>query len=492
MRAVRRHVGLLWPGLGLLGSVAIAAAATRLLSRRPIPWWWRAPLLGGHSAQWHVFWGGVILLCLAWLGLGYRLGRVPQARPRDVALVAALWSIPLALGPALFSLDMYSYLAQGSLLHHGLNPYHTAPAALARWHQSRLLSAVSSTWRGTTAPYGPLFLLVSGFVAAIAGSHLTLGIELLRLPELVGVGLMAVYVPRLARALGADPTRAAWLAVASPLTLLYLVGGGHNDALMVGLMLAGVTMAVERRPLAGIALCTLAATIKLPAAAAVLVIGFVWLRSEPDRWRHVLAAGAATVAAIGLASGVLIGVGLSWVSGSLFSTPATVHLAITPSTALAVSIWELGHGVHPGLALAAHTVEHATRLLAFAVTGLICLWLGLRSTADNLVRNLGLMLIAAALGGPAAWPWYLSWGIALLACDAAMQRSRWLPVALVACAFPVMAGGQVVVALPHAPRMLAVFLVALAVVVATTARRRFSRVTPATGSFSRLPSEAAG
>ena len=38
---------------------------------------------------------------------------------------------------------------------------------------------------------------------------------------------------------------------------------------MIGLVVAGVTFAIERRLLLGIALCALAATIKLPAAAAI-------------------------------------------------------------------------------------------------------------------------------------------------------------------------------------------------------------------------------
>lgn len=495
MRAARRHLGLVWPGLGLLGSVACAGGATHLLNRRPIPWWWRLPGLHGHSAAWHLFWAGVVVLCIAWLGLGWRLRRVDGVRPREVTFVAALWALPLALGPALFSLDMYSYLAQGSLLHHGLNPYRVAPVALHRWHESRLLGAVSTNWRHTTAPYGPLFVALSAVAAAIAGPHLTLGVELLRLPELAGVALLAVFVPRLARALGADPVRASWLTVASPLVLLLLVGGGHNDALMAGLMVAGVAFAVERRPLAGLALCTLAATVKLPAIAAIAVIGIVWLRAEPRRWRHVLLAGGAIVAAIGLGTGIVVGVGVSWISGSLFSTPETVHLAITPSTAVAVAIWELGHGVHAGVSLAAQSVEHTATMVAFVVTGLVALGLCLRARMATLPRALGLMLVAAALGGPAAWPWYLSWGTVLLATDGEIQRSRWLPAVLVAAVFPVMAGGQVAIGLPQAPRMLAVYglVVGIGFVAWLRGRWTVSRAAPLpAGTLRRASSEAAG
>jgi len=100
--------------------------------------------------------------------------------------------------------------------------------------------------------------------------------------ELGGAVLLAIFVPRLARSLGADPRTALWLAVLSPLVLLQLIGAGHNDALMAGLMVAGVAFAVQGRPALGVALCAVAATVKLPAALAALFIAVVWARSMPD------------------------------------------------------------------------------------------------------------------------------------------------------------------------------------------------------------------
>lgn len=477
----RPRLALTWPLVGLLGTSASAAAATNLLAHRPIHWWWRFPLLAGHDASWHLFWAGVLVLGIAWIGLGRRVSR-GEVTVRGLVGVGVLWAIPLALGPALFSLDLYSYLADGALLHHGLNPYHVGPVALGGVGAVPVANAVSTNWLFTTAPYGPLFVWLVSPLAGIAGSHVAIGATLVRLPALGGMGLLAVFVPRLARSLGADPARAVWLGLCSPLPLLYLVGGGHNDALMAGLLVAGVWFAVERRFVAAVALCALATMVKLPAIAGVLVVAVVWLRAglaEQGGARVVIGrmlGGLLVCAAILLATGQLAGVGVSWISTGLLSTPQAAHLAITPSTVLAVTIYAIGHGgAHAGVAYAAATLESALATIALVVGAGAAAWLAWRARAASMVRMLGLILVVAALCGPVAWPWYFSWGLVLLAADAVAQRSPWLPVVAVAGAFPIMAGGQVAIPLPHAPRIFVIYalagLVAAFPVVASRVRR---------------------
>src|SRR5207302_10656689 len=151
--------------------------------------------------------------------------------------------------------------AQGTIAHLGLSPYHATPSVLGSLGHARVMNAVDPFWRHATAPYGPLFLAIMSAVAAIAGAHLVAGVLLTRLVALVGLVLVWVFAPRLARAAGADPSRALWLAALSPLVLLGLVSPSHNDLLMVGLLVAGITFAAERRPVLGIAICAIAMTI---------------------------------------------------------------------------------------------------------------------------------------------------------------------------------------------------------------------------------------
>src|ERR1700761_4383727 len=112
--------------LGLAGSVLVAYAAPRAVADPVVGWWYApaAPSGRGHSLV--LVYIGMAVLCGAWLALGRSL---PSRRA--LVWIAVAWMLPLALAPPLFSRDLYSYLAQGLILHLGLSPYHTAPAALA-------------------------------------------------------------------------------------------------------------------------------------------------------------------------------------------------------------------------------------------------------------------------------------------------------------------------------------------------------------------------
>lgn len=451
-----------WILLGCGGSLAVALAGPDVLRGRPVRWFYspHVPLRGV------VFYGGIAVLCLAWLALGRRLSGTPrdQHLVRALLWTGALWCVPLLFAPALFSRDLYSYLADGALLHHGLDPSTHAPDALAALGQHHVLDAVSPSWRHTTAPYGPAFVGAVSLVAGVAGQHLIGGVLLLRGLELAGVALLAVFVPRLARRQGADPARALWLVGLSPLVLLDLIAAGHNDALMAGLLVAGVTLALEDRPLLGIAVCALAATVKLPAAAAVVFILVAWARADPGRALRNAGLGLLVTAAVLALVSLITGLGLDWVSGSL-STPSKVRIAITPSTAFGYTVAH-AFGV-PG---SANAIESGFGVVALAITGGLGAWLLYRVRFATLVSSLGVLLLAAVLGGPAAWPWYGIWGLALLGCVGTAQAWRWLPIVIALSAFLIRSDGRLVLARATAPMMLALYAAAVAAWV--THRRR--------------------
>jgi hypothetical protein len=431
----------IWAALGLAGSVLVAVAGPHVAGG-PVRWWF------DPSLSVAVFYAGMVALAAAWLALG-RLAPTT----RQLWIVGAAWTVPLLLTAPLFSQDAYSYLAQGTLVHLGIDPYRHAPAALANAGQAHVLGAVDPFWRHTTAPYGPLFLGIVSVLVAISGAHLVLGVLLIRLLALAGIGLLAVFVPRLARGLGADPARATWW-VFSPLVLLDLVAGAHNDLLMIGLVVAGVSLAIERRLLLGVAVCALAATIKLPALAA---IPFMLVLGERRLWVRSVVVAAAVLVAVSVTTGL----GLGWISTTVFSTPDKVRLAITPATALG---WTVAQVVPVG----ARGLESAFGVVAFGLSlvfGAVLLW---RSRRQTMVRNLGVALIAVAVCGPAAWPWYLTWGLVLLAACPGIQQSRALALAVVASAFVVKVDGVLAFPLHTAPVFVVLYVAAAAVWVTRT------------------------
>ncbi len=422
------------------------------LTGRGADWWFR--ISPGHVAADVLLYLGIALLSGAWLGLGRSASGLSLTELRTVG---AVWCLPLLAGAPVFSQDVYSYLAQGTILHLGLSPYTHAPQVLASLGHSHLLAAVSPFWRHTTAPYGPAFLGLVSAIVSITGSNLIVGVLLLRGLELGGAVLLAVFIPRLARTLGADPRRALWLGALSPLVLLQLIAPAHNDALMAGLMVAGVALAVDGRPAYGIALCALAATVKLPAAVAAVFIAVVWARSMPDRSAaaRTLARSAALAVAVVVGVSVLAGVGADWISTSVFSTPERVRLAITPATAVGRTLAGLLSGA--GVAVDGRSLESALATAAFALTvgaGALVLW---RTRSHNAVRQLGLLLLAFALAGPATWPWYLSWGLVLVACCPVIQHWPVLVLAVLASVFVVKPDGILALSLGSAPVVLGAY-----------------------------------
>jgi alpha-1,6-mannosyltransferase len=442
-----------WAALGLAGSLLVAVAAPRAVNDGVVGWWYHPSFPGSRTAGVHLVWLGMAAMSVAWLALW----REPPGR-RAAIVIAAVWLVPLALAPPLFSRDVYSYIAQGTILHLGYNPYHEAPAVLAGLGHQHVLDAVSPFWRHTTAPYGPLFLELVSLIVGITGQHLIGGVLLCKLLDLVGLALVAVYVPRIARALGTDGVASVWLAVACPLVMLSLVAAGHNDALMIGLLAAGVSLALRGNPFAGVALCALAATIKVPALVAAVFIAVAWARAEPDRdarIRFLVGCAVIVVVVLGIVT-LASGVGVGWLSSSLFSTPAKVHLALTPATAVGYTVAKLLGLI--SIEVGSRGLESAFGVVAAVLSAAVGAWLLYRARVSWLVAPLGMCLLIAAAGGPAAWPWYFSWGLVLIVACAVPQRSLGVALALVVSAFLVKPNGILVLPLGSAPAVLAVYV----------------------------------
>ena len=354
--------------------------------------------------------GGMVLFVRVWFGLYQTLRARPGVPIRQLAYMLALWLVPLMAVAPLFSRDVFSYAAQGEMMSHHINPYHYGPGTLG---SGPYVSGVDPLWINTAAPYGPLFLMLAGWSASLSLHHALVTVLLLRLQSVVGVALIAYCIPKLARSFGRDPGPAFVLAVLNPLTLLALVGGAHNDAIMVGLLLAGVTAARSRHPVWGVVLCALAASIKVPAAMGIVYVAWEWAGPSADwrrRGRVVVRSGLITLAVMGILS-LVSGLGWGWIAN--LGTPGTVRSWMAPATAVGLLISGSAHVVGIGVGLGGVlTLTRAIGLVAAAAVALYCLR---HRERLGLLGALGITMMTFVLLGPVVQPWYLTWGIIIVA-----------------------------------------------------------------------------
>jgi len=423
--------------VGTAGYGGMVATGTRL---GPLPnppsgvWWFHLP--PGHLGLLRVlFYVATAFAIAGWLGAG-QAARAGRLSVRSSVAVLVAWSAPLLIGPPIFSKDPYSYIGQGLIAHRGFNPYVVSPSVLGH---GPLLNSIASVWRHSPAPYGPFFVEIARAVTAIVGTSIVPEVVVMRALEIVGMALLVVFLPRLARRLGADPGIALWLGVLSPLVLLSFMASGHNDCLMIGLVVAGVTLSLEGRRSIGLVLCALGAMVKAPAAAAIVFLAIDELRSRPwDRrslrtLAKVVLVPVATVVVVTLASGL----GWRWLQPSNLRIPAQLRIDATPTVSLGVAISRILSLFRIHAAQAGTITVVQTMCAVLAAAGVV--WLVVVFRRENLVRVLAVVLVLVVLAGPTLWPWYLSWGLILLAATSA-QRSRVLAVV---AAFALLLAGPV-------------------------------------------------
>ena len=370
-----------------------------------------------------LLWIGVTLMLSAWLWLGRRV-LAGDASEYTMVASAAFWLAPLLLSVPLFSRDTYSYLAQGALLRDGFDPYAVGPID----NPNALLDNVSPIWTITTAPYGPAFIMIAKLITMLVGNHVIAGTMLLRLCMLPGFVLLIWATPRIARHIGANVPIALWICALNPLVIIHLMGGVHNEMLMVGLMAAGIALTLNSRHIAGIALIAVGVAVKATAGIALPFMVWVWMRHLCERRGYrplrAFAAAAGTsvlifVAVFAVLSGVA-GVGLGWLTALAGSVKIINWLSIP--TAAANIIHAIG-----GLffSISFYAVLQITRAVGIAIVAvaLPLLWWRFRHDDRQALTGIAWAMLVVVLFAPAALPWYYSWPLAVLAPLAQSRRA---------------------------------------------------------------------
>jgi alpha-1,6-mannosyltransferase len=415
--------------LGFFGAVLITAGGLGAGSTKP-----HDPLLESMHLSWLRFghglvlstvllWIGVTLMLVAWLRLGRRVlaGKTTETTMR---VTTGFWLAPLLLSVPVFSRDTYSYLAQGALLRDGFDPYAVGPIA----NPNPLLDNVSPIWTITTAPYGPVFIVIARFVTMAVGNHVIAGTMLLRLCMLPGLALLIWATPRLARHLRSDGPTALWICVLNPLVLIHLMGGVHNEMLMVGLMSVGIVLTFQGRHVLGITVLTVAVAVKATAGLALPFLVWVWMRRLRERRNYrplpaFLAAAAMSLLIFLLVFGVLsavAGVGLGWLTALAGSVKIINWLSLP--TAAANLIHFLASGF---FAVDFYPLLRTTRLIGILIiaVSLPILWWRFRRDDRSVLTGIGWSMLVVVLFVPATLPWYYSWPLAVAAPVAQSRKA---------------------------------------------------------------------
>lgn len=404
-----------WVLVGLLAVVLIIAGLTAdlhgFLEVRAS--WWR-PLITLPA---------VCMLLLAWWQLGPRW--------KHPVLTATLWSLPMLFALPMHSRDAYAYAATGWQVAHGLNPYVTP---LGDADLPGLLVGVH--WFTTTSVYPSLSLELFGAIARMTGGDLYWTLVALRLPSLLALAVLALVLPALARRFGLDPRLVLWAGLLNPIMLIQLVGGVHNDALMVALGVAAFLAVTDLgwkgwRGLlvAGVLLGT-AMGIKQSAALYGLgVVAVAWgLRIRQGNGWPRLIATAAVPGAVTVGTFLLLSLprGLGWrnpTAGNPIEATSNAPLSWVASFLRYHHVFSFP--------VANAVVTAISTILIVAVILVVWIRFGPRGSGIGQPWLFAIaVLVAFNVAGPALQPWYLTWVIPLYAFArgrAALNRV-WLVV----------------------------------------------------------------
>jgi alpha-1,6-mannosyltransferase len=215
---------------------------------------------------------------------------------------------------------------------------------------------------------------------------------------------------------------------------------------MVGLVLAGMEIALggltrPSRLVAGLALLTVAANIKIVAAVAICCVGAELAR----RWGRSAGRGALVMLGVlagfvvfSLVLGVVTGLGVGWL-GTLGAS-AGLHSWLAPTNQLGFLVGGLGTLAGVDITSAAIAVTVRIGAVVGALAGAYLLWAIFRGRRDPLT-GLGLVFAVMVFAGPVVQPWYLLWAILPLAASLRSNRPLVVVSAVSAMLLPPVGGG---------------------------------------------------
>jgi hypothetical protein len=364
---------------------------------------WAKPAF--RHQMWQVFGAQGLLYWLGWHA-------ARRARGRAAWLVVA--GTAVACGAVLLFLypfdaaDIYDNIMHGRILGvYAANPFWQTGANFSHDPFYRYMA-----WKTTPSAYGPLWEVLAGGVARLAGNGVianVLAFKLLAGIFLAGSGLLAALILR-----KVAPQRALpgfYFLVCNPLALYETLGNGHNDAVVIFWILAAILALIYRcHTLAVLALAagTLFKFVPVLLLPAALVASWQDLSGRRERLNFLLLAGGASLAL------AVIAYAPFWHGLETLNIEGRMHLFSSSPPAVVFQALQRQLGF-----------ERAANLVSKAAAGLTllaALWVGARGSAGREGGWLGLTragcdLLLFYLLVACLWlqQWYFLWPLGLAA-----------------------------------------------------------------------------
>lgn len=256
------------------------------------------------ATNWYNF--GIALWFCAVLGLsgasvlyvGLLRGQPVKDSWRSITVAAATCLLILLLFPILFSSDIYAYAGYGHMAALNINPYSRNVLNTG----DPLFFAIVHQW-GNPIPvcvYGPLFVIVAKVITTAANGGgvfwQLMGLRIFACVALLACGPLAYYA---FAPLGARVQKVATLGILLNPVTLWSAAEGHNDALMLAIVLGGFII-VRRYSLAlGAFVVALSTLVKATGLGAAAILAAFHL-THGSRVARVIGATGLALAVFGL------------------------------------------------------------------------------------------------------------------------------------------------------------------------------------------------
>ncbi len=403
-----------WAGLaGLLIAallISLSAAHTQLL----LPQSLRQSLGGLAGAFGHVgldigLPGLIAAMVLMFLSYAVAMRAARYLSRRAVLVSIAALNALVLVAPPLLSTDLFSYIAYGRMGGtYGINPYLYGPNFISF---DPLYHLVGLQWTHTPTAYGPLFTALS---YPLAGLNIATNVFAYKGIAALSLLAMVVLVWHAAQLRGIDPVKAVALVGLNPVIVIYGVGGGHNDLLMLALLVAGIYVLLRQREGTGGAMIIAATAIKLTAGMLLpfAIAASAGRRVATSGRARIVGGAAIAAAAFGLLGLVMFGSGTFHLLGTLSSIQGEGGIHSIPGFILnALGLKQLDAPVG------------ALLRIGYAISLMWLMWRVWIGELDWITAagwaTVGLLVSAGLL-----MPWYIAWLIPLAALSS--DRRLWV------------------------------------------------------------------